>query len=301
MFIKNDLFFFEQHKTGELISRLSSDINQAKSAISNNLAYMIRNILTLVGNIIIIVTMSWRLTLCVLIIVPIYVLIVFQYTKRAKVLIRQKQDMIAEMASHIGEKFNGVQVVKAFCSEHIEVEKYRQLNEQVYDINWKRVMYQGVQITSSSLLPSIGTLIVLWYGGYLAIYNDGGLTPGLLTSFIMYCNSLSSTTSGISNSYTNIINGTQACQKVFEMMEYQPSFSEEEGREVEIDGSIEFDSVSFSYPSSPSTKIFQNLSFNIKAGEYVAFVGQSGSGKSTIVKLVEHLYKITNGVIWFGN
>lgn len=115
--MKFDLHFFEKHKTGELMSRLTSDINQAKSAISNNLTFLIRNILTVIGNIIILVLMSWKLSLCVLLLVPIYIVFGVQYTKKSKVLVRKRQDILAEMSAHVGEKFNGIQVVKSLCSE----------------------------------------------------------------------------------------------------------------------------------------------------------------------------------------
>ena len=221
-FIRNDLYFFEKHKTGELISRLGTDINQAKSAISNNLTFLLRNILTILGNIFILFMMSWKLTLCVLVVVPLYAFIVFQCTKKTKMLVRERQDIEAEMTSHVGEKFNGIQIVKSFCSEEQEIGRYQRINEQLYGTNWKRTMYQGIQMTASTILPSIGIVIVLWYGGNLMINGESELTPGELASFIMYCSSLSTTTSAISNSYTNIINGAYSCQKVFEMLEYAP-------------------------------------------------------------------------------
>ena len=95
IFIKNDLYFFEKHKTGELISRLTGDINQAKSAISNNVGFLIRNTLTIIGNLIVLFMMSWKLSLCVLVLVPVYAFVALQYTKKAKVLIRKKQDILA--------------------------------------------------------------------------------------------------------------------------------------------------------------------------------------------------------------
>ena len=115
--LKNDMFFFEKYKTGELISRLRTDINQAKSVISNNLTFLLKNILTIVGNIIILFMMSWKLTLCVLVVVPFYAFIVFQCTKKTKMLVKERQDIEGEMTSHVGEKFNGIQIVKSFCSE----------------------------------------------------------------------------------------------------------------------------------------------------------------------------------------
>ena len=92
-FISNDMYFFEQHKSGELLSRLSSDVNQAKSAVSNNLTYMIRNIVIIISNIIILFTLSWKLTLLIMLLVPIYSIITRQYTKRSKVLVKEYQDV----------------------------------------------------------------------------------------------------------------------------------------------------------------------------------------------------------------
>lgn len=101
----------------------------------------------------------------------------------------------------------------------------------------------------------------------------------------MYCTYLANNTSGISSSYANIINGTSAVQKVFDMLTYEPQIQEGKGLLTEMEGGITFENVSFNYPSS-EVQIFDNLNFNIKKGEYVAFVGQSGSGKSTIIKLI---------------
>lgn len=115
----------------------------------------------------------------------------------------------------------------------------------------------------------------------------------------MYCTYLANNTSGISNSYANIINGTAAVQKVFDMLNYEPQIHEDKGIVTDIDGDITFQNVCFSYPSS-NVIVFNNLNFNIRKGEYVAFAGQSGSGKSTIIKLIEKFYKTTNGKVLFS-
>jgi subfamily B ATP-binding cassette protein MsbA len=118
-FIKNDMFFFEQYKSGELVSRLGSDVNQAKSAVSNNLTYMIRSIVIVFSNIIILFTMSWKLTMFVMLLVPLYSFITLQYSKRNKVLVREYQDIMAEMSANVGERFGGIQLVKAYSTEDV--------------------------------------------------------------------------------------------------------------------------------------------------------------------------------------
>lgn len=104
------------YKTGELVSRLGNDINQAKSAISNNLTFLVRNVITIIGSIVILFMMSWRLTLVVLTIVPLYAFTTLQYTRKAKELGRKKQDIEAEISVHVGEKFGGIQTIKSYCS-----------------------------------------------------------------------------------------------------------------------------------------------------------------------------------------
>lgn len=157
-------------------------------------------------------------------------------------------------------------------------------------------------MTCSILLPNVGVLLVLWYGGNLVISGNVDLTAGELTSFIMYCTTLTNNASAISNSYSNIIQGTGAVQKVFEMMDYEPHIDEknETAPSKELQGEIEFVNVGFRYPKG-DTQVLKNLNLHIKKGEYVAFVGQSGSGKSTIVKLIERFYEAQIGDIYFDD
>ena len=116
-FIKNDMYFFQQHKSGEFVSRLGSDINLAKSSVSNNLTYLLRNVVTVASNLTFLFIMSWRLTLTVLTVLPLFTIVTMYYNKRIKPLIKQYQDVMAEMSAHISQKFSGIQLVKAYSTE----------------------------------------------------------------------------------------------------------------------------------------------------------------------------------------
>lgn len=227
-FVRNDMYFFEQYKTGDLNSRLGNDINQAKSAVSNNITFLLRNLLTIIGNIFVLMFMSWKLTMLVLIIVPIYGFVTMIHNRKTKQLTREIQDIVAETSSHVNEVFSGIQVVKAFCGEDREIKTYQDIILKASNASYKRSLWSGMYFTSSILLPNIGVLLVLWYGGNMIISGSADLTAGELTSFIMYCTTLSNNASAISNSYSNIIQGTSAVQKVFEMMEYEPQINEKE-------------------------------------------------------------------------
>ena len=133
----------------------------------------------------------------------------------------------------------------------------------------------------------------------MVISGSHELTAGQLTSFILYCKALSSSSAAIANSYTNIINGTYSVQKIFEMLEYKPLIDESIGAQQTISGQVEFKDVTFKYPAS-KTLALKDVSFEIKDGQYVAFVGESGSGKSTIIKLIEKFYQIESGSISLG-
>lgn len=136
----------------------------------------------------------------------------------------------------------------------------------------------------------------------MVMSGSADLTAGELTSFIMYCTTLSNNASAISNSYSNIIQGTSAVQKVFEMMEYAPQINEKDqlAPSKPLKGEIEFVNVGFRYPKGEG-QVLRNLNLHIRKGEYVAFVGQSGSGKSTIVKQIERFYEPQFGNIYFDD
>ncbi len=168
-FIKNDMYFFEQYKSGEFVSRLGTDINQAKSAISNNLTFLIRNFLTIISNIVILFVMSWKLTLAMMAILPFYIAVTIYYNRVYKPLNVQYQDIVAEQSAHISEKFSNIQTVKAYSTEESEIENYININKKAYSIAKKKIFVQGIYMTCSTFLPFVGTMIVLWYGGKLAI------------------------------------------------------------------------------------------------------------------------------------
>lgn len=187
--------------------------------------------------------MNWKLTFIVLTIVPMYALITFQFTRKSKKLIRRKQDIEAEIAQHIGEKFGGIQAIKSYCSEDIEIEKYMASNLKGYEVVKEKAIYEAIHTACSNFLPSLGILFVLLYAGLQLLKNNTELSAGELTAFILYCTNLAETTSAISNCYINILNGVTAIGKVMDMMEYERQVVEDQGREVEIDGSVEFDKV----------------------------------------------------------
>ena len=141
--------FFESYKSGEFVSRLGSDISLAKSAITNNLNGLLKSIVTTVGNLVMLVWISWKLSIAILLMVPIYVIVSGYYTKKSKVLTREYRDIVAEMAAHIAEKFGGIAIIKAFCTEEAESQKYAQINNKSYSVIKSKVLLRSFYVTCS--------------------------------------------------------------------------------------------------------------------------------------------------------
>jgi ATP-binding cassette subfamily B protein len=220
-FMENDLSFFEQHKSGELVSRLSSDVNQAKSAVSNNLTRMVRNAVIIVSNLAILLTLSRLLTL-LLLLLPLYSLATLHYTARSKALLTHYQHVEAQISAFLTERFTGMQLIKACSTEEKEISAYASSIARGYEISKKRLLLEGLFDACSEALPYLGILLVLWYGGRMVIRGSCELSAGQLTSFIIYCSALANSTSSLATCYTKIANATHALQTVFQMLEYQP-------------------------------------------------------------------------------
>ena len=173
-----------------------------------------------------------------MLLVPIYAFITRQYSRRNKVLVKEYQDIQAEISAMVAQKFSGIQLVKAYSTEEKEIYNYGEAINKGYLINRKKLLITGIYNSCSDFLPYIGILIVLWYGGKMVISGSSQLTAGELTTFIMYCTTMANSTSSISNCYTNIINGTYAIQKVFDMLEYTSLVDESGGENHSISGAV---------------------------------------------------------------
>ena len=295
--ISNDISFYDNKKTGELLSRLGSDIATVKWAASGNFSMFIRNIVVCIGSFVLLFTLSWQLTLYVAIVIPLFAGFSVFYARYAKKLTRVYQDTIADGSIIAEEAFSNIRIVKSFSSEEKETEHFDSKMDSAYSTGFKKSLIESLFFSFIILIINAAILVVLWYGGVLVLNNK--LTPGELASFIFYALFMASSSSAITAAITQLVTASGVCERLFELMDYKPSINNRGGiKELnDFKGDVEFKEVNFCYPNKQEIYVLKNLNLRIKTGEVVALVGSSGGGKSTIVNLIERFYDPKSGEI----
>ncbi|KAL4463265.1 hypothetical protein ABPG74_007266 [Tetrahymena malaccensis] len=297
-FVSYDVAFFEKNKTGDLMSRLGRDVSTARAAVSFNSTMLLRNFLLCISNIIMLFVLSWKVTLSIIPIIPSYYLVTKYYSYKSKQIEKRISDINAASSELAEEVFSGIMTVKSFGQEEYEKKRFEKILQDEYVENrWSGILNAAFFTINNNFLANIGILIVLWYGGYIVVNSQDDLSSGDLASFILYSTSLATNSSAISYGLGAIISATGALERIFEMMQYNPSIKNDSGQEVAtITGSVQFKDVTFSYPSN-KVQVLHGINVSISPGDCVAFVGTSGSGKSTIIKLIERFYDATTGEV----
>ncbi|KAL4482502.1 hypothetical protein ABPG72_001478 [Tetrahymena utriculariae] len=297
-FVSYDVAFFEKNKTGDLMSRLGRDVSTARAAVSFNSTMLLRNFLLCISNIIMLFVLSWKVTLSIIPIIPSYYLVTKYYSYKSKQIEKRISDINAASSELAEEVFSGIMTVKSFGQEEYEKQRFEKILQDEYVENKSSGILNAAFFTiNNNFLANIGILIVLWYGGYIVVNSQDDLSSGDLASFILYSTSLATNSSAISYGLGAIISATGALERIFEMMQYNPSIKNDSGQEVAtITGSVQFKDVTFSYPSN-KVQVLHGINVSISPGDCVAFVGTSGSGKSTIIKLIERFYDATTGEV----
>lgn len=293
--------FFASRRVGELNSRISADLSQIQDAITTTLAEMIRQIILLVGGIAMLAIVSGRLTLMMLIILPVLVAVAVFFGRFIRKISRQAQDQLAESNTIVEETLQGITNVKAFVNEAYEAGRYRSSVNKVVDIAVRGAKFRGI-FASFIVFCMFGTIVgVIWYGSHLV--QTGVLTVGTLTTFILYAVFVAAAMGSFPELYANMQKAVGATERVLEILD-------EEGENVSINiadnevkksitGHLTFDNVYFAYPSRPELTILKGVSFDAESGEKIAIVGPSGAGKSTIASLILQFYHPLKGQLLF--
>ena len=302
--IRSDLFskyitihipYFEQSRTGDLISRLSTDVNSLQELISINLAEFARQIVTLIGGTIIIAVISPQLTGTIIILIPSIVILAIYLSKFIKAISKKVLATIAEATVIAEESFQNIQTVKAYTNEFYESKKYRIAVEKIKKLSIKAAIYRGGFI-AFIMLAFIGALLfVLWRA--TGLVEEGAITIGSLLAYVGYTIFIGGSVAGMGELWSKIVSSMGAADRIIEILHIDSETEIKEIPKNTATGVIEYRNILFSYPSRPDVTIFNNLNFKIPAGKTVALVGPSGAGKSTIIQLLLQYYKIQGGQI----
>lgn len=287
--------FFEENKSGDLISRVSADVSKLYSVFSVTLVEFFRQIITLIVGIGFLVVMTPRLALVMLLTIPVVVLIAIFFAKTIRRLSKKRQEYLAESNSILGETIQGIQVVKAFANEDQEVQKYDGTVRKTVKVALK---YAGARAWFSFFILTVffGAICFIIYMG-ARMLQSGTMTAGELLSFVTITSMIGASIAGLGSFTTELFGAIGATERIKEILGLSPEVIIAETERNSVKGSLEMDKVSFAYPSRPDLPILKDISLKVQKGEKIALVGPSGVGKSTIIQLLLRFYAINQGLI----
>lgn len=286
--------FFDSRRIGELISRITSDVSTLQDAFAFMLAELLRQVLVLIIGTAVIFILTPKLTLFMLLTFPVLVLAALFFGKFIRKLSRKTQDQLASANVVVEETLQSIAVVKSFTNEMFEVIRYRKSLTEVVNTALHAAKYRGLFISFTILTLFGGIVAVSWYGARLVQQNL--VTVGDLFSFVLYTGFIGASIAGLGDLYSQLQRSIGASERILEILELTDEKSDA-SVSMKLRGEVEFNHVSFSYPTRLDYTVLRSLSFSIAPGEKVALVGPSGSGKSTIINLLMRLYSVGNGSI----
>ena len=292
--------FFDSSRSGELISRLTSDAGQIKSAVGASASVALRNIMLFIGAITMMVITSPRLSGFVLLAIPVIVLPLVAFGRWVRRLTRRAQDRLGSAAAYVGELIGAIRTVQAFTGEGLANARYGGEIEQAYDA--ARRSHQARSVLTAVLIFIIFTsvVIILWVGSHDVLI--GTMTPGRLGQFVLYAVFAGAGLGQLSEVWGELSAASGAAERLFEILQVRPEIAapvSPRALPLPARGDVAFERVSFTYPTRPDTLAIDSVSLSVKAGEKVAIVGPSGAGKSTLFHLLLRFYDPKSGSISF--
>ncbi len=294
-FSKLPLKFFDSRTHGEILSRAVNDLDNISSTLQQNLTQLISSVLSVVGIIIMMLTISWIMTLVVLITLPLSVTIVATIAKRSQGYFIRQQKALGEMNGHVAEMYSGHTIVTAFGHEEKSIDKFKQLNASYYDGAWRAQFATGMIFPIMMFVGNIGYVAVAVIGGYLVTIRSIAL--GDVQAFIQYSRQFSMPITQLSSMANTIQLTIASAERVFELLDEaeEPVESASAQTLTNARGDVRIEHMSFSY--KPETPLIEDMSINVTPGQTVAIVGHTGAGKTTLVNLLMRFYDISAGAI----
>lgn len=295
-----DVTFFDERRTGDLVSRLHADTLLLQDVVSIRLSVLVRYALQVIVGIVLMVCISVRLTVAIVVLVPFLVFFSIFLGKKLRRLSRAQQTELGLATTVAEESFTAVRVVKAFAREAYERDRYATRNETVLDLGVQRARVSAFFSSFVSFLMNACIVLVLLYG--FTMVGHGEIATGDLVAFLLYGVIVAVSFAFIASSWAETMQSAGAAERIFEIIDLIPSpgqraLSATPSRLEQWSGAVEFEHVSFAYPTRPSVGVLADISFSLPAGESTALVGPSGAGKSTIAALLLGFYSPQRGRI----
>lgn len=293
--VRLPMTFFDQRRTGELVSRITSDVTLLQDTFSITLAELLRQVITLAAGIVFLFYTTPKLTLFMLATIPVLVVIAMVFGRFIRKLSKQTQDELAAANVVVEETLHSIITVKSFTGEEYESSRYRGRLNRVVNVALKAAGFRGAFISFIIFALFGGIVAVIWYGASLV--SAGEMSIGDLVSFVLYTTFIGGSIAGLGDIYGQVQKAIGSSERVLEILEEVPEKVLPSESTPKISGKVSFKNVSFRYPTRPEIEVLKGINFNINPGEKIALAGHSGAGKSTIIQLLLKFYEVSQGDI----
>ncbi len=289
------LGFFDHNKVGKLMSRVQNDVNQLQEVLTQGILNMLTSLLTLVGIIIVMITMNPRLALLTFTVLPVLgiVVIIWQrYARRAFIRVRQA---IAVVNDQLQEGISGVRVIQSLSREDINIGQFDDVNREHLDANISAIRLQAIMMPTVQIMTAVAYALLIIFGGYQVLAGTMGV--GILLGFILYIQRFFEPIMQLTQQYTQLQRAMASGARIFELLDVEPEIKDRpDAIEMPpIKGEVKFNHLTFAY--EPDLDVLHDIDLTIKPGETVAIVGRTGAGKSSLMNLIARMYEINKGEI----
>lgn len=292
--------FFDTHRHGDIMSRISNDTENISMTISQSIGSLFSGIITIVGTLVIMLCYSPLMTLVSMITIPLTLLVTMKLSKFMRRFFKQQQILLGELNSEVEESVNGFKTVIAFSRENKSVEEFSDISKKLSRAGIKANILGGVMGPLMNVIGNLGYLLVAAIGGYLAIKTagtEGAITVGIIQAFLLYSKQFTRPINEIANQYAAIQTAIAGAERVFEILEAEPETDkgEFEISESNITGNLDFNNIVFSYVAGEP--VLKDFDLKVSPGQKIAIVGKTGAGKTTVANLLTRFYELDSGEI----
>ena len=290
------LSYFDKTTHGELMSRVTNDVDNVSQMLNNSISQILQSILTVIGTFVMMAYLSIPLTIATVITVPVIVFTTKWVTKHSRKYFKDKQERLGDLNGHIEEIISGQKVVKVFCREEEETKKFSTLNDKLLDASIRAEMFSGSIGPIMTAINNMTYAVVVAVGGIIMVMG-GAMTLGIISNFIIYSKQFARPLTELANQVNMIMSAMAGAERVFEVLdETEEEPDAPHAYEIgEIEGDVVLTDVNFSYEKGHP--VLKNVNLYARPGQTIAFVGPTGAGKTTIINLLTRFYDIDSGTI----